>query len=194
MIKHPSLVIQEIVKQYGTDFNFEFSHYVYVPRTIKDERNTFVIPAQELTQIKLEELCASTPIGTELALHSRVLFLDGTVKHIPMVDLAARSTGIIRLVIDVLPVELLDSMIWFESGRSFHGYGTVLISEKDWIKLMGRFLLVNQPQLPPVVDPRWVGHRLISGYSALRWTRNTSHYLQVPELAKNTHLIIKSQK
>lgn len=192
MKKHPSLIIQEIVRKYGTEIEFEFSHYIYVPRTIDDQRTTFHVSAKELTLLKLEELCNSTPTGTELALHSKVLFPDKLIMHIPMIDLAARATGIIRRVIDVLPPELLGSMIWFESGRSYHGYGTVLISPEEWVKLMGRFLLVNQPQLLPVVDPRWIGHRLISGYSALRWTKNTGHYLQKPELAKNAHLIMRS--
>ncbi|MDP1594591.1 MAG: hypothetical protein Q8L80_10175 [Gallionella sp.] len=190
MNKHPILVVQEIIKKYGTDIKFEFSHYIYVPQTIDDQRIIFSVSAKDLTRIKLEELCNSTPPGTELALHSKVLLPDQTVMHIPMIDLATRATGIIGRVIDVLPLELSASMIWFESGRSFHGYGTVLISQDDWVKFMGRLLLVNLPQLPPVVDPRWIGHRLISGYSALRWTKNTGHYLQKPILAKNAHLIV----
>lgn len=143
--------------------------------------------------IELEELCNSTPDGMELALNSRVLLADKTVMHIPMIDLATKAAGIISRVLDVLPTNLSGAMIWFESGRSYHGYGTVLISHDDWVKLMGRFLLVNQPQVPPVVDPRWIGHRLISGYASLRWTKNTGHYLQKPELAKNAYLIVGSQ-
>lgn len=193
MKKHPSLIIQEIVDKYGTDLEFEFSHYIYVPRTIDDQRSTFTISAKKLTLEILDELCNSTPEGMELALNSRVIQRDKTVVHIPMIDLATKATGIIGKVLDVLPSNLSGSMIWFESGRSYHGYGTTLISQDDWVKLMGRFLLVNQPQVPPVVDPRWIGHRLISGYASLRWTKNTGHYLQKPELAKNAYLIVGTQ-
>lgn len=193
MKKHPSLIIQEIVDRYGAELEFEFSHYIYMPRTIEDKRTMFTISANELTAKKIEELCNSTPEGMELALNSRVVMRDKTVMHIPMIDLATKATGIIGRVLDVLPSNLTDAMIWFESGRSYHGYGTVLISKEDWIKLMGRFLLVNQPQVPPVVDPRWIGHRLISGYASLRWTKNTGHYLQQPELAKNSYLIVGAQ-
>ncbi len=193
MKKHPSLIIQEIVDRYGTELEFEFSYYIYIPRTIEDNRITFTISANELTAKKIEELRTSTPEGMELALNSRVVLRDGTVMHIPMIDLATKATGIIRRVLDVLPSGLSDAMIWFESGRSYHGYGTVLISQEEWTKLMGRFLLVNQPQVPPVVDPRWIGHRLISGYASLRWTKNTGHYLQQPELAKNSYLIVGTQ-
>lgn len=193
MNKHPSLVVQEIVNKYGTEISFEFSHYIYVPRTIEDQRSTFTLSARELTPSKLEELCNSTPDGMELALNSRVLMADKKIMHIPMIDLATRAAGIIGKVLDVLPTNLSGTMIWFESGRSYHGYGTVLISQDDWVKLMGRFLLVNQPQVPPVVDPRWIGHRLISGYASLRWTKNTGHYLQEPELTKNARLIVGAQ-
>ena len=190
MKNHPSLIIQEIINRYGAELSFEFSHYIYIPRTIEDQRSTFTISARELTPKKLEELCSSTPEGKELALNSRVQLADKIIMHIPMIDLATRATGIISRVLEVLPSNLSGAMIWFESGRSYHGYGTVLISQDEWVKLMGRFLLVNQPQVPPVVDPRWIGHRLISGYASLRWTKNTGHYLQKPELAKKTRLIV----
>lgn len=97
--------------------------------------------------------------------------------------------GVISSVLNVLPKLLISKMIWYESGRSFHGYGTTLISNEEWIQLMGRLLLVNQPQQHPIVDSRWIGHRLIAGYSALRWTKNTDDYIQVPKLLKNIHLI-----
>lgn len=193
MKRHPSLVIEEIIKKYGTEIQFEFSHYIYVPNTINDQRTTFTVCAEELTPIKIKELCDLVPRGAELAVHSKVLLGDGTVMHIPMVDLTTRAVGIIGRVIDVLPSELLGSVIWFESGRSYHGYGMVLIPKESWIKLMGRLLLANQPQMLPVVDPRWIGHRLIAGYSALRWTKNTEYYLQEPELVKNAHLIMGSK-
>jgi len=138
MNKHPSLVVQEIVNKYGTEISFEFSHYIYVPRTIEDQRSTFTLSARELTPSKLEELCNSTPDGMELALNSRVLMADKKIMHIPMIDLATRAAGIIGKVLDVLPTNLSGTMIWFESGRSYHGYGTVLISQDDWVKLMGQ--------------------------------------------------------
>ena len=69
---------------------------------------------------------------------------------------------------------------WYKSGRSYHGYGRSLLTHNDWIKQMGKLLLVNQIGVPPTVDPRWVGHRLIAGYASLRWTKNTPQYLDYP--------------
>lgn len=46
---------------------------------------------------------------------------------------------------------------------------------------MGKLFLATQVGVPPTVDPRWVGHRLIAGYAALRWTKNTPHYVDTPK-------------
>ncbi|NEX60635.1 hypothetical protein G3574_06065 [Noviherbaspirillum sp. 17J57-3] len=69
----------------------------------------------------------------------------------------------------------------FSSGRSLHGYGINPLTPEEWIRFMGLLLLANHPSKPTVVDTRWVGHRLLAGYAALRWSRNTSHYLQLPQ-------------
>ncbi len=186
---HPLSVVLEIIELYGDDIDFEFSHYTYKRNTIEDTRTTFKISAKAITEDFLIELCDKTPSGNNLALHSTVYFKNGITKHIPMIDLATRAVGVISKILNVLPDELVNKMIWFESGRSFHGYGTYLITPESWIHLMGRLLLANQPQQHPVVDPRWIGHRLIAGYSALRWTKNTEDYIQIPLLVKNAHLI-----
>jgi hypothetical protein len=189
---HPRLIAHKIIEAYGTDFDFEFSYYTYKKNTIEDIRTTFKVAAKKVTEQSLIDICNATPDGNNLAFHSTVYFDDGSIRHIPMVDLATKGVGVISKVLTVLPSELANKMIWFESGRSFHGYGTHLIDSETWTQLMGRLLLVNQPQQQPIVDPRWIGHRIIAGYSALRWTKNTNDYIQIPKLVKNVHLI--SQK
>ncbi len=183
------------MNRYGSDLSFEFSHYTYTPRTIADERSIFLVRGEELlSEVQIGGLLRSAPKGQELALHSRVHFSDGTVQHIPMVDLSAPATGVLTRVLAVLPDEIANSMLWFESGRSHHGYGQLLVNHDDWIRIMGRLLLVNQPQMPTIVDPRWIGHRLLAGYSALRWTKNTAHYIQQPKLSTQSHLIAKPNR
>ena len=186
---HPLSIVLEIIELYGDDIDFEFSHYTYKRNTIEDNRTTFKISAKSITEDFLIDLCDKTPSGNNLAFHSTVYFNNGITKHIPMIDLATRAVGVISKILNVLPNELANKMIWFESGRSLHGYGTYLITPQSWMHFMGRLLLANQPQQHPVVDPRWIGHRLIAGYSALRWTKNTDDYIQIPQLVKNIHLI-----
>lgn len=43
-------------------------------------------------------------------------------------------------------------------------------------------LLANPKNDKQVVDSRWVAHRLIAGYAALRWTSHQNQYLSVPAL------------
>lgn len=118
----------------------------------------------------------------ELAIHSDVRLATGELKHLVMVDMSTSS----RAHLDKLRVFLGDHFFqqisWFASGRSFHGYGATLLSGDEWVRFMGLLLLANRPKLEPTVDPRWIGHRLLAGYSALRWTRNTPHYLVAPTL------------
>lgn len=188
--KHPRIVVRSIIDKYGSDLIFEFSHYLYKPQTIADQRKLFTVEGQILSnETYVDRMLKDVPEGMELSLNSRVYLPDGTVKQIPMIDLSAPAAGILGRVIDVLPVHVAESMLWFESGRSHHGYGRHLIDHTEWIQLMGRLLLANQPKMPPIVDPRWIGHRLIAGYSALRWTRNTDYYVQEPVLSKKAHLI-----
>lgn len=186
---HPRFIVHKLIELYGNEMIFEFSYYSYKRDTIEDIRSVFTVDAKNVDDDYLVNICKATPLGHNLAFHSTVYFKNGDIKHIPMVDLATRGIGVISKVLNVLPSELASQMVWYESGRSFHGYGTFLIQQDAWVKLMGRFLLVNQPQQHAVVDPRWIGHRLIAGYSALRWTKNTEDYIQVPKLVKNIHLI-----
>lgn len=103
-----------------------------------------------------------------------------------MVDFATRSRAQLPKLNEYLGSKVADSMLWFDSGRSFHGYGATLVTATEWRQLMGRLLLANKPNLLPLIDPRWVGHRLIAGYSALRWSCNTSQYIQPPQLVSVT--------
>ncbi|MGC1520222.1 MAG: hypothetical protein WA803_01670, partial [Steroidobacteraceae bacterium] len=75
---------------------------------------------------------------------------------------------------------LTSSFLYFDSGRSFHAYGLQLISPGEWREFMAKLLLLNLPEGEHLIDARWVGHRLVAGYGALRWSANSDFYLQVP--------------
>lgn len=158
-----------------------FSYYDYIPQSLIDRRKIFTISSREfLDSSAVADIMQNTPHGRELAFHSNILSVSGELKHIPMIDMSTGSVAQLAKLRPFLGEELFERFTWFKSGRSFHGYGKVLVSEREWLVLMGTFLLANQKGLAPTVDPRWVGHRLIAGYSALRWTKNTSYYLNLP--------------
>ena len=157
------------------------SYYTYQPQSVSDSRQVWQISSREfLDDANVERVLSKTPDGQELAIHSDVRLASGEPKHLVMVDMSTSS----RAHLDKLRVFLGDhffqQIAWFASGRSFHGYGETLLTEGEWVSFMGLLLLANRPKLEATVDPRWIGHRLLAGYSALRWTRNTSHYLVEP--------------
>ncbi len=180
---HPKLVLDLLTERYGNNLLVEFSIYEDRPGLIDDRRRVFSMPASEVTNTWIAESFGSLAPRNELALNSCVVLPGGVAAHIPMVDFSTQALAQTNKLQAVLPEKLFDKMIWFDSGRSFHGYGTELITPKQWVELMGRLLLANRPGFPAIVDPRWIGHRLIAGYSALRWSRNSRKYLQIPRVA-----------
>lgn len=158
------------------------SHYRYTPQSLLDERKLFkVTRLQFLTPSFIESLIWQCPATHEVAIHSNVDCVDNKIRHLPMVDMSARTKRALAEVnLLMQQQDVFYRFSWFRSGRSFHGYGQRFIPQEKWVELMGTLLLCNRIGSRPVVDPRWVGHRLIGGYAALRWTMNTGQYLMVP--------------
>jgi hypothetical protein len=98
-----------------------------------------------------------------------------------MLDFRGMQRSQWSAVMQVLPSEFGDGAHIFFSGRSFHAYWIRLLTHREWIKFMGASLLCNRLRVT-VVDTRWVGHRLLGGYGALRWSRNTSQHAHYPTL------------
>ncbi|MDZ7865648.1 hypothetical protein [Acidovorax sp.] len=176
---HPVNLVPQWVNALGDgEWIASFSCYKYVPQTIVDKRERFKIPIARITPQWLEAKIAELPADSELALDS-VLRFGRHEMHIPMVDFAAdlcRRKEVIAWVAENLNFELQ----LFSSGRSYHAYGIKPVSRKKWVHLMGLLLLANMPDKPALIDTRWVGHRLLAGYSSLRWSLNSSHYLSIP--------------
>lgn len=175
---HPISLIQHWLRSVDGDWLATLSRYQYLPQSIEDRREFLTVKLGDLTPHWLDDQLGSLPEGWELAFHS-VLRLGRRELHIPMVDFSVASIEP-ELVVDWSSRYLGITLQLFDSGRSFHGYGNELISRSKWIKLMGLLLLSNIPNKPPLVDARWVGHRLLAGYSALRWSQHSSNYLRMP--------------
>lgn len=178
--QHPARFVELLLQRYGFGLTFEFSRYYYRPRSLEDERELIYVPAYEFSPSKIEQLLRALPDGYELALNSRVYTSPNQYAHIAMIDCSARDFGEIRKIATVLPRDFSHTFFWYNSGRSFHGYSSQLLDSRGWVSFMGNLLLVNTPGHPSIVDPRWIGHRLISGYSALRWSWNTVQYMHEP--------------
>ena len=115
-------------------------------------------------------------------MHSTVL-VDGRPMHIPMLDgacarLGGRGFGRLKKFIDP---KWFSGMRFYQSGRSFHAYGSELMEASNLSSFLGSALLANEVGEDPVVDARWIGHRLMGGRASLRLSANGARSLMHPE-------------
>jgi len=166
----------------------ELSVYTNVPESLIDERVSKRTSVRSIRK-DFDALTASLLPGQEIAFHSRVLVGTGEGKavkrHIPLVDFRTPDRRLAEEAADVLirEQEAIDAAL-FGSGRSYHLYIGTLMPESEWVRFMGRLLLLNPREGPAVIDARWVGHRLMSGFGALRWSANTPPYTRPPQLLR----------
>ncbi|WP_313230347.1 hypothetical protein [Stenotrophomonas acidaminiphila] len=179
---HPLRFVDELIGIYGKGITLSFSRYFYRPRSPIDEREVFCVSAEQMSDAWLKEQLQGLAPGWDLALNSNVIDLRGRTRHIPMIDFVGDAAkffvdGRSR---DIVGHRIYDEMMAYSSGRSLHGYSFSLLSPGEWVAYMARLLLVDSPGEVPLIDHRWIGHRLSSGYAALRWSANNPHYSEYP--------------
>jgi hypothetical protein len=194
--RHPILILRALQKQYGNSLIVTLSRYAYVPQSKNDYRRTFQLPISEIKDQRLNHWFRLLTRGRDIALHSKVLW-QKRIFHIPMIDFIGRpeinELDALRKFAFV-PRKVMRSLYLFDSGRSFHGYSTTLLSGSEWRDFMAGLLLANLPNTPPIIDWRWIGHRLRSDFASLRWSCNSEYYTQLPTLIgryethKKTHV------
>lgn len=179
--RHPIAWVSQVLAPWiHNNAQLEMSRYQYVPQSFNDYRSTYRVPIAQINESSLLDMLMSLEPETELAVHSRVI-VNGQYYHIPMIDFGSKgSTPSASETIKELCKYWSMSFSLYESGRSFHGYGNRLLTNEQWLQFMGSLLLLNKPSGYKLIDERWVGHRIMGGYSALRWSKNTSHYKRFP--------------
>lgn len=178
---HPYWHVCDLLKRHIEIVAVSVSYYTYTPKSIEDRRTNWEISITDFFDSgHIAQIMEKTPSGQELAFHSNVRLGTGEYMHLIMIDMSTTARAHLEKLRAFLGDNCYQKIVWYSSGRSFHGYGSALLTESEWYKFMGILLLANQPNLEPTVDPRWIGHRLLAGYAALRWTKNTSLYLGPP--------------
>lgn len=157
-----------------------FSRYTHTPKQMFDQREFLSFPSSRLSKEFLIEQLEMLRSDQELALHSKVNTSKG-IYHIPMADLGVKDftqydRGVLKKFMDFVGYDFNI----YDSGRSFHMYGNKMIEPWQWHQFMGAILLLNEPSGKRIIDARWVGHRLIAGYGALRLSLNTNQYKSYP--------------
>lgn len=158
-----------------------FKKYIYIPSTILDENIHFSESIDDINMDWLDDCLNELEHDEELAINS-TLNIDGRNFFIPMIDLSTSDLTIdnIRVFDEFMDYWNMDFFV-FDSGRSFHLYGTkLLLSNRTWTKFMGSLLLLNKRGGKTLIDTRWIGHRILAGESSLRWSNNSFHYKRYP--------------
>ena len=112
---------------------------------------------------------ASEVVGkAALAIDSRVRLPNDEIKYIPMLDFSVKSEMHGGSSTARTCVEALGEPGWLvSSGRSFHFYGSRLVSATEQLDFWAKALL-----LTPIVDERWIAHQIRGGRAALRISPN----------------------
>jgi hypothetical protein len=185
--RHPRIVVDKVVHLRGARLVFTYSRYEVAPpgqQAAAPRTPVLRVRATDVTNDWVKRRLAELGPREELAWHSCVE-CDGIGFHIPMIDFLGRPKKTVLHKLNELLAEKLGlrgHFIFFETGRSFHGYFPDLIPDHVWHRYLGDLLLVNCNNHQDVIDSRWVGHALVRGFTALRWSHNTTRYAAMPEL------------
>lgn len=144
-----------------------------------------LVETEELSPAFLLELQETLSPSAELAVNS-LIKSKGNAYHLALIDFQYQELDdYFSQTIADFKKQYPALLYLFRSGRSFHGYQDMVLTESAWRSYLGSLLLLNRPgHREELVDSRWVGHALMQGFAALRLTNNTRSYLQLPALIK----------
>lgn len=190
--KHPIDGVKILFQKYKfkDDCFLEFSIYSQAKSGDPVEREIFKVHFLEVKKEWLETLILDLKPGQEIALNSRV-FVNGKIKHIPMIDFlnTVDFYEVSKRIYKISKFLIVSKPHLYLSGNSLHAYFfEILLNEDSWRKYLGSLLLIDPPAPSnsdlqsgfEIVDSRWVGHSLENGFSALRWSNNSSRYKKIP--------------
>jgi hypothetical protein len=168
---HPLDFTQSFLTGHKSIREIQISVYRPHPQSLWDDRTTYNISVNQLRE-QYEALLLKINDDEDIAFDSVVTMAKGKVKkHVGLVDFNTTERNRAEEASSQLVQEYhAEQAALVFSGRSYHLYLGVLLSHNAWVKFMGRILLLNLRDKPPVVDSRWVGHRLLGGYGSLRWS------------------------
>jgi hypothetical protein len=168
---HPMEFTASLLGAHTSICGVQISVYRYHSQSLLDDRTTYNISVSNLHS-RYEALVSRIDDDQDIAFDSVVTMANGkTKKHFGLVDFNTSLRERAEEASDLLVREYnAPQAALVFSGRSYHLYLDVLLSHAAWVHFMGRILLLNLRNQPPVIDSRWVGHRLIGGCASLRWS------------------------
>jgi hypothetical protein len=116
----------------------------------------------ELRQGALEEVSART--GGNIGLSSEILFEDGDVRHLALLDLHCEiSPANTDIVSEVCRRVMPGGFLLLDSGDSYHACGVNLMTNSERIECLAKSTL-----FAPIVDTVYVAHQLLQPASSIR--------------------------
>jgi hypothetical protein len=143
------------------DSQIALSALLHDPRQKAD---TFPLSPPEFIASKISTILSSISGEHGLVACSQVKMTNGEVGHIPMMDFRCPPCDSNAAAIGML-LRATGQMqgVLVESGKSYHLYGTSVLTPNAWIKFMSMCLL-----FAPVSDARYIAHRLADGECRLK--------------------------
>ncbi len=118
----------------------------------------------EVTVERMDSLVKELKEGFVLAISSKVNLKDGSIAHIPMMDFRCAPSQMNKAVVKkALSAMGENAGLIVNSGRSYHFYGVHLLTSDAWVKFLAMGILFT-----PIVDARYIAHRLADGACRLR--------------------------
>jgi hypothetical protein len=128
-----------------------------------EQERTYCLTRQEFLGKGIDAICDELPRKHGLSVCSKMTVAEGYTVQLPMLDFACTPTETNRHTISKMLEIIGQKGVILNSGASFHFVGVTPLTNDEWVRFMGRSLL-----LAPFVDSRYVGHRLLDGHCNLR--------------------------
>lgn len=128
------------------------------------ERTITSMSRCDFSKDKVNQIAGNLPPSKLLGLQSNVALAGGGQAQIPMMDFMCSPSprNMERLTRLIQSLQMGKGFL-LESGRSYHYYGTQLLTDAEWRAFLGKCLLMTG-----CADERYVGHQLVNGYCVLR--------------------------
>lgn len=128
------------------------------------------ISREEASEENLRDIAQNLGENRLLGVCSKVTLAGGKSAHIPMMDfmcdISTRNLDMLARLIEDLRQ---GQGYLLESGRSYHYYGSRLLTEEEWRAFLGKCLLMSG-----FSDDRYIGHQLVDGHCVLRLSSGKS--------------------
>ncbi|MEK6578869.1 MAG: hypothetical protein AABZ55_06555 [Bdellovibrionota bacterium] len=147
-------------------------------RHSNDPQQRYEIKRTEINRTRLDKMIESMAEEQALAFCSICKLPEGITGFIPMMDfrIAPNPTNLEKMSVVIQEIGLPGLILG--SGKSYHFFGTKLLTESEIQKFLGKCLLIS-----PITDSRYIGHRMMEGSCDLRIS--TSKYKQtLPRVVK----------